>query len=177
MQYRKGNATMKTAGKNQKRSRAVLAGLLLLALGVAGCTTMYRSDIGRQVPSGDWVIIKEGGPYAQTFRTGDMTVKYQYWKAGNQLKVMGTADIKYESVNALTFHLYFLDGQGRVIAVHDFFSFLDHSDFVVFKSNARRYHRDFTIPGGAAAYAVGYSGETGRTADQPDVEFSYSPLE
>jgi hypothetical protein len=168
---------MKPACEKQSRWRFAVIGLLMAALGLAGCQTMFKSDIGRQVPAGDWVIIKDGGPHARTFHTGDMTIKYQYWKAGNQLKVLGTTDIKYESVNELTFHLFFLDGQGRVIAVHNFFSFLDHSDFIDFKSNARKYHRDFTIPDGAKAFAIGYTGETGRTADQPDVDFSYSPLE
>jgi hypothetical protein len=169
----------KMSAPHEKRTILQIAviGLLMATVGLAGCQTLFKSDIGRQVPSGDWVIIQDGGPHAQIFQTGDMTVKYQYWKAGNQLKVLGSTAIKYESINELTFHLFFLDGQGTVIEVHDFYSFLDHSDFIDFKSNARKYHRDFTIPDGAKAFAIGYAGKTGRTADQPDVDFSYSPLE
>jgi hypothetical protein len=155
----------------------VLIGLAVTALSLAGCQTMGTRDIGRQVPSGGRVVLQDGGPHAQTFQTGDMTIKYQYWMAGNHLKVLGTTAIKYESINTLTFHLYFLDDQGKVIAIHDFFSFLDHSNFVNFKSNARQYHRDFAIPAGAKAFAIGYDGETARTADQPEINFSYSPLE
>ncbi len=162
-----------------KRNLIVIAvvGLLMAALSLAGCQTMAQKDIGRQVPSGGRVVLQGGGPHAQTFKTGDMTINYQYQTAGNQLKVWGTTAIKYESINELIFHLYFLDDQGKVIAIHNFYSYLDHSDFATFKSNERQYHRDFRIPAGAKAFAIGYDGETEHTADQADINFSYSPLE
>ena len=168
---------MKTIAPCIRRLAVILTGLFLLTGLLPGCQSMGAKDIGRQVPSGGRVVLQDGGPHAQTFQTGDMTIKYQYWMAGNHLKVLGTTAIKYESINTLTFHLYFLDDQGKVIAIHDFFSFLDHSNFVNFKSNARQYHRDFAIPAGAKAFAIGYDGETARTADQPEINFSYSPLE
>ena len=168
---------MKPSRARQRRLRIALIGLLMTALSLAGCQTMGQKDIGRQVPAGGRVVLQDGGPHAQTFQTYDMTIKYQYWKSGEHLKVLGTTAIKYESINDLIFHLYFLDDQGKVIAIHNFYSYLNHSDFTEFKSNARQYHRDFTVPAGAKAFAIGYAGETERTADQDDVNFSYSPLE
>jgi hypothetical protein len=168
---------MKLSGEKRNLLQIAVIGFVMTALSLAGCRTMESKAIGRQVPSGARVVLQEDGPHAQTFQTGDMTIKYQYWKAGKHLKVLGTTAIKYESINELTFHLYFLDDQGRVVAVHNFYSFLDHSDFTVFKSNARQYHRDFSIPDGASAFAIGYSGETEHTADQDRFNFSYSPLE
>jgi hypothetical protein len=138
---------------------------------------MFQSEIGRQVPSGNRVVVQEGGPHDQTFQTADMTIRYQYWTAGNQLKVKGTTNIRYESIKELTFHLYFLDAQGQVIAIHDFFSFLDHSDFDTFRSDSRQYHRDFNMPDGTKAFAIGYHGETMHSADQEQIDFFHSPFD
>jgi hypothetical protein len=156
-------------------------GLLLLSLLVvgtilSGCQTLGQVDIGKQVPLGNSVAIESGGPHAQTFQTNDMAVRYQYETAGNQLKVWGRSKINYESIDVLTFHLFFLDGQNTVIDEQNFFSFLDHSDFVEFKTNDRQFHRDFKIPPGSKAFAIGYDGNTVRTMDQAAIEFSYYPF-
>jgi hypothetical protein len=167
---------MKLAREKRGHLRIAAVGLLMAALSLAGCQTTGQKDIGRQVPSGDRVVLQGGGPYARTLQTYDMTINYQYQTAGNKLKVWGTTAIKYESINELTFHLYFLDDQGRVIAIHDFYSYSDHSDFGNLKSSERQYHRDFTIPADADSFAIGYDGQTEHTADQRKFDFSYSPL-
>jgi hypothetical protein len=149
----------------------VLVGTIL-----SGCQTLGQVDIGKQVPPGNSVAIQSGGPHAQTFQTSDMDVSYQYQTAGDQLKVWGRSKINYESIDVLTFHLYFLDSQNNVIAIKNFFSFLDHSDFVLFNSNDRKFHRDFKIPPGSKAFAIGYEGNTMRTADQAEIEFSHYPF-
>lgn len=161
---------------NQRRLRVALAGLIMLALVLPGCQTTSQKIIGRQVPSGDRVVLQGGGPYGQVLRTYDMTIKYQYQTAGNHLKVWGTTTTKYESIDELIFHLYFLDDQGKVIAIHNFYTYKDHSDFVNSKSSERQYHRDFSIPVDADSFAIGYDGKTEHTADQKKFNFSYSPL-
>jgi hypothetical protein len=157
---------------------AVILTVLFLLTGLLpGCQSMGAKDIGRQVPSGGRVVLQDGGPHAQTFQTRDMTIKYQYRTAGSQLKVWGTTAIKYESIKTLIFHLFFLDADGKVIAIHDFFSYLDHSDFAEFKSDERQFHRDFTMPDGAKAFAIGYDGETMHSADQEQIDFFYAPFD
>ena len=154
-------------------------GILILTVYVmlTGCQTMAQRDLGKMVPSGNQVAIKSGGPFDERFQTDDMTVTYQYWQAGNQLKARGTTHIKYESINQLVFHLYWLDEQGKVVDIKNFFSFLDDSDFVNFKASDRHFHRDFTIPAGATAFAIGYDGETGMDRDVGAITFSYFPFE
>jgi hypothetical protein len=151
--------------------------IILLGLVPAGCQTLEQMGIGRWVPPGNRILIQGAGPHAQTFETADMTVHYQYQTAGNQLKVWGRGDIKYESIGDLTFHMFFLDDKDKVIGRYDFFSYLDFSDFVEMNSNSRLFHRDFTMPPGTKAFAIGYDGETQHTADQDIFEFSYSPFE
>lgn len=153
-----------------------LLALMLVGMIVSGCQTLGQVDIGKQVPPGNSVAIQSGGPHAQIFQTDDMTVRYQYETAGNQLKIWGRTKINYESIDVLTFHLFFLDSQSTVIDKQNFFSFLDHSDFIAFKSSDRLFHRDFKVPPGSKAFAIGYDGNTERTADQAEIDFSYYPF-
>jgi hypothetical protein len=154
-------------------------GILLVVVGLMGvsCASINQRDMGKLVPPGNRVAIKDGGPFDERFQTNDMSVTYQYWKAGHQLKARGTTHIEYESINQLVFHLYWLDEQGKVIDIKNFFSFLDDSDFVNFKASDRHFHRDFTIPAGATAFAIGYDGETGMDKDVGAITFSYFPFE
>ena len=96
--------------------------------------------------------------------------------AGNRLKVWGASEIRFESINELVFHLYFLDERGEVINIHNFYSYLDHSDFIELTLEKRQIHRDFTIPPGAVAFAIGYDGETGRMPGEDAVSFSHNPF-
>ena len=159
-----------------KASGLLLVALVLVGMIVSGCQTLGQVDIGKQVPPGNSVAIQSGGPHAQTFQTDDMTVRYQYETAGNQLKVWGRTKINYESIDVLTFHLFFIDDQSTVIDKQNFFSFLDHSDFIEFNSSDRQFHRDFKVPPGSKAFAIGYDGNTERTADQAEIDFSYYPF-
>jgi hypothetical protein len=165
--------------RSQDRQAILEIGILLLGLMVvlAGCQTMKQRDMGKIVPTGNQVVIKSGGPFEQRFQTNDMNVSYQYRTAGNQLKVWGTTSLRYESLDVLVFHLYFLDEKGAVIEIHNFFSFLDHSDFVLERASNRQFHRDFTVPAGAKAYAIGYDGKTGHDKDQDAITFSYYPFD
>jgi hypothetical protein len=133
--------------------------------------------MGRLVPDFYRVAIPNEGIGSQTLKTNDMTVNYQYTKAGDQLKVWGSGEIRFESIKVLTFHLYFLDERGEVIHIDNFFSYVDHSDFVELDFGKRRFHRDFTIPDGAVAFAIGYDGETGRVPGSFEITFSYYPFD
>lgn len=116
-------------------------------------------------------------PLGQTFRTPDMTLTYQYRTAGNRLKIWGRGDIRHESINELVFHLFFLDTRYEVISHQDFFSYLDHSEFAEAISSMRQFHRDFTKPAGAHAFAIGYDGETMRILGQGVTNFSHTPFD
>ena len=162
-----------------KKGKLILEmGILLLALCtmLTGCQMMTQPDMGKFVPSGNQVAIKSGGPFDAQFQTDDMTVAYKYWNAGSQLKVRGTTKIRFESIKELVFHLYWLDEQGKVIDIKNFFSFLDDSNFIDFRSNDRQFHRDFTIPAGAKAFAIGYKGDTMASQDEEEITFSYFPF-
>jgi hypothetical protein len=134
--------------------------------------------MGRLVPDFHRVAIPPSGETSpKTFQTRDMTVQYQCRKAGDQLKVWGSGEIRYESINTLTFHLYFLDERGEVIEIHNFFSYADHSDFEILNLGKRNFHRDFTIPEGAVAFAIGYDGVTGRLPGEDAISFSFYPFD
>jgi hypothetical protein len=134
--------------------------------------------MGRLVPDFYRVAIPNNGETAsETFQTLDMTFKYQCRRAGNQMKIWGSGNIRFESIDELTFHLYFLDDRGEVISIKNFFSFLDHSDFVDFSAADRQVHRDFTIPAGAVAFAIGYDGNTGKVPGTFDISFSHYPFD
>ena len=172
---------MNTVVKAWPHERAIILGMGILLFGaylmLAGCQTMQQRDMGKLVPYGNRVAIKSGGPFEQRFQTNDMNVSYQYRTAGNQLKVWGTTSLRYESLDVLVFHLYFLDEKGAVIEIHNFFSFLDHSDFVLERASNRQFHRDFTVPAGAVAYAIGYDGKTGHDKDEDAITFSHYPFD
>jgi hypothetical protein len=151
--------------------------LMLVSFGMlVGCQMIAQPDMGKMVPSGNRVAIKSGGPFDEQFQTEDMTVTYKYWTASKQLKVRGTTRIRFQSIDELVFHLYWLDEQGKVIDIKNFFSFLDDSDFIKFRSSDRQFHRDFTIPAGAKAFAIGYKGDTMASQDEDQVTFSYFPF-
>jgi hypothetical protein len=156
---------------------AILVGLSLSGLILTGCQIMSQRDIGKWVGPENRVVLKSGGPHSQTFRTPDMTLTYQYKTAGNRLKIWGRGDLRYESINELVFHLYFLDVRYEVISHHDFFSYLDHSDFAEAISGMRQFHRDFSIPSGAYAFAIGYDGETMPLVGRGGKELLYTPFE
>jgi len=143
---------------------------------LAGCQSLGQRNMGRLVPDFYRVAIPDEGSASKTFKTRDMTIEYQYRKAGDQLKIWGSGTIRYDSINELIFHLYFLDERGAVIGIHNFYSFLDHSDFMELQVEKRQVHRDFTIPAGAVAFAIGYDGETGRTPGQGVISFSHNPF-
>ena len=160
-------------------SRITVATLFMGMMGMLwlmGCQSLAQRDMGRLVPDFYRVAIPDEGTAAKTFKTNDMTIDYQYRKAGDQLKIWGSGTIRYDSINELVFHLYFLDGRGEVIGIHNFYSFLDHSDFMDLNLEKRQVHRDFTIPAGAVAFAIGYDGETGRTPGHGVIVFSHNPF-
>ncbi len=156
---------------------AVLCTGIIWASCLAGCQSLGQRDVGRLVPDFYRVAIPSEGTASETFKTRDMTVHYQYRKAGDKLKIWGSGNIRYKSINELTFHLYFLDGRGEVIGIHNFFSFLDHSDFMELAVAKRQIHRDFTIPAGAAAFAIGYDGVTGRMPGENAIAFFHYPFD
>lgn len=155
----------------------MLIGAALSGFMLVGCQTMAQRDIGRWVAPENRVVIKNGGPHSQTFRTPDMTLTYQYKTAGNRLKIWGRADLRYESIDELVFHLFFLNARDEVISHQDFFSYLDHNEFAEAISSTRQFHRDFNMPAGAHAFAIGYDGETMRILGQGVVNFSHTPFE
>ena len=163
--------------KRQSILALLAAAGILLGIGLAGCQSMDQRDMGKFVPPGKRVTIENGGPFDRRFETNDMAIAYQYRVAGNRLKVWGTSEIRYESINELVFHLYFLDERDTVIGIHDFYSFLDHSNFIALKDNTRQFHRDFTVPECAVAFALGYDGETGQNKEEDGISFYHFPFE
>lgn len=162
------------------RPRIVFVTLIMgifLVCWLAGCQSLGQRDMGRLVPDFYRVAIPPSGETASnTLKTHDMTVRYQCRRAGNYLKIWGSGDIRYQTINELVFHLYFLDERGEVINIHNFYSYLDHSDFIELTLEKRQIHRDFTIPPGAVAFAIGYDGETGRMPGEDAVSFSHNPF-
>ena len=64
-----------------------------------------------------------------------------------------------------------------MISIHDFYSYLNHSEFIELVDNKRQFHRDFSIPEGAVVFALGYDGETGRSQEASAISFSHYPFE
>jgi hypothetical protein len=165
------------AGKFRALFTVMFIGFFM-ASWLAGCQSWGQRNMGRLVPDFYRVAIPNNGETAsETFQTLDMTFKYQCRRAGNQMKIWGSGNIRFESIDELTFHLYFLDDRGEVISIKNFFSFLDHSDFVDFSAADRQVHRDFTIPAGAVAFAIGYDGNTGKVPGTFDISFSHYPFD
>jgi hypothetical protein len=144
---------------------------------LAGCQSLEQRDMGRLVPDFYRVALLPGGDTASnTLKTHDMIVRYQCRRAGDYLKIWGSGEIRYQTINELIFHLYFLDERGEVIGIHNFYSYLDHSDFNELTLEKRQIHRDFTVPPGAVAFAIGYDGETGRMPGEDAISFSHNPF-
>jgi hypothetical protein len=154
----------------------MITGIVAVA-SLAGCQSLGQRDMGRLVPDFYRVAIPPVGETASnTLKTHDMTVRYQCRRAGDYLKIWGSGDIRYQTINELVYHLYFLDERGEVIGIHNFYSYLDHSDFIELTLEKRQIHRDFTIPPGAVAFAIGYDGQTGRMPGEDPISFSHNPF-
>jgi hypothetical protein len=165
------------SAKGKTAIGAVLAGIFLTTW-LAGCQSFPQRDMGKFVPDFNRVAIpSNGGTGSQTFKTNDMSINYQDMRVGDQLKVWGSGEIRFESINQLVFHLYFLDERGQVITIDNFFSYVDHSDFEALNFGKRHFHRDFTIPDGAVAFAIGYDGVTGRVPGSFAIPFSHYPFD
>jgi len=168
---------MNSIPTKRKATVAVMISVLFMTAGLTGCQSFGQRNMGRLVPDFYRVAIPDKGTSSHTLKTEDMTIQYQCQRAGDQLKVWGSGDIRYESINELTFHLYFLDSRGEVIGIKNFFSYADHSDFAGMNFARRKFHRDFTIPAGAVAFAIGYDGTTLRGIDMPAISFEYYPFD
>ena len=164
-----------TAGICRRRVALVFGGLFL-AVWLAGCQSLAQRDVGQMVPDFNRVAIPSEGTSSHTINTSDMTVTYQCRRAGDKLKIWGSGKIRHETVNELVFQLYFLDAQGRVISVHDFYSFADQQDFDILKFTMPLFERDLTIPAGAVAFAIGYEGTTMGSKPEPEISFSHYPF-
>ena len=164
-----------------KRTAAV--GMMLIgifmAVWLAGCQTFGQGDMGRVVPEANRVAIPSPGQTSTgTFDTNAMTIDYQCRRVGDQLKIWGTSKIRFDSIDELIFHLYFLDARGEVISIKNFFSFVDFTDFDARNPKVRLFHRDQTIPAGAVALAIGYNGMTGKSPSGTfEIPFMYSPFD
>ena len=164
--------------KSKTASALLLMGIFILMTSwLTGCQSFGQRDMGRLVPDYNRVAIPSEGASSHTLKTNDMTVQYQCQRAGDQLKVWGSGDIRYDSIDELTFHLYFIDGRGEVISIKNFFSYADHSDFIELNFARRQFHRDFTIPAGAVAFAIGYDGSTFPEIGMPSITFMYYPFD
>ena len=164
------------AGRSGALSTVMFIGIFV-ASWFAGCQSLGQRDLGRLVPDFYRVALPPSGETSSnTLKTHDMIVCYQCRRAGNYLKIWGSGDIRYQTINELVFHLYFLDARGEVINIHNYYSYLDHSDFIELTLEKRQIHRDFTIPPGAVAFAIGYDGETGRMPGEDAVSFSHNPF-
>jgi len=149
---------------------------LFLAIWLTGCQSFVQRDVGKIVPEFNQVAIPSQGTSPHTFKTNDMTVAYQCRRAGNKLKIWGSGKIRVEDIKELTFHLYFLDAQGRVISVHNFYSSADQEDYDILKYNVPVFQRDLTIPDGAVAFALGYDGTTVPSRALTGRSFSHFPF-
>jgi len=164
-----------TSGSTRRTVTLLFAGLFLV-IWLAGCQSIVQRDVGKTVPEFNRVAIPSQGTTSHTFKTNDMTVAYQCRRAGHKLKVWGSGKLRFEDLSELIFHLYFLDAQGRVINVHNFYSFADQEDFDVLRYNMPVFQRDLTIPSGAVAFALGYNGTTVNSQESAGRSFSHYPF-
>ena len=165
-----------TSGSNRRTVAFMVVGLFL-AVWLTGCQSFAQRDVGKIVPEFNRVAIPSQGTSSHTFKTNDMTVEYQCRRAGNKFKIWGSGKLRFEDLHELIFHLYFLDAQGRVINVHNFYSFADQEDFDVLKYDVPVFQRDLTIPAGAVAFALGYDGTTVASQALTGRSFSYFPFD
>ena len=169
---------MNVISTNRKAAVGMMLIGIILAAWLAGCQTFGQGDMGRLVPEANRVAIPSPGKtVAGVFQTKDMTINYQARRAGDKLKLWGGGKIHYEFIKELIFHLYFLDAQGRVIKIDNFYAFVDQDDFDILKFNVPAFNREFTIPPGAVAGAIGYDGTTIGSKPEPEMSFSYYPFD
>lgn len=164
-----------TSGSTRRTVALLFAGLFLVVW-LTGCQSIAQRDVGKIVPEFNRVAIPSQGTSSHIFKTSDMTLTYKCRRAGNKLKVWGSGKLRFEDLDELIFHLYFLDAQGRVISTHNFYSFADQEDFDVLKYNIPVFQRDLTIPAGAVAFALGYDGTTVQSHTTTGRSFSYYPF-
>jgi hypothetical protein len=168
---------MKTISTNRKAAVGMMLMGIFMAAWLAGCQTFGQGDMGRMVPEANRVAIPSPGKtVAGVFKTNDMTIEYHARRADDKLKLWGGGKIHFESIRELVFHLYFLDAQGRVIKIDNFYAFVDQDDFDVLKFNVPTFNRDFTIPPGAVAGAIGYDGTTIGSRPENQISFSHYPF-
>jgi hypothetical protein len=136
-----------------------ISAVILLATVLGACRFASFTYRGITVAEEDIIVLEEGGPHAEVWKTEDLAVKYSYHKEADRLKFSGLIDfddsLKYNFTRLDTFDLWihFLDAENTILAYH-------------YLSPRSLYHEiieipfdiDFALPPGTRSISFSYEG-------------------
>jgi hypothetical protein len=103
------------------------------------------------------IPLEPAGPHKNIWRTDDLTLQYEYSLKENQMMLEGTIDLDgmqhFSTVTHLSFRIFFLDTEFKIVKVKPFFSAGNETIKVW------RFKMLAEIPADAAGFAFDYSGQ------------------
>ena len=151
-------------------------GLMLLiaavfAMGAVGCQTLATTAVGKMVDQDSWIPLKAGGPQIGTWDGPDVTVKYNYVRAGDNLNLKG--EVRYASRIADNFTLIqyfhldvlFVDSQGKVLDEQPFASDAFETLTPRALDPTVPFSREVILPVNTEAMAFSYKGQAISSGD------------
>ena len=146
-------------------------GLTCLLIFLSGCVATSNPFVGNTVSTVPVVVLKSGGPHADSWQTFDIHIEYQYTQDGNLFNISGSAllsehyQMLYTRLRDLKLYVFFLDKDSRVLAGHLLTqSLLNDID------QRLPFNRSYNLPPGAARISFGYSG---RVSEMEDLKTFY----
>ena len=139
-----------------------------------GCQTPGAARMGQDVPTGNQIVLKPGGPHSGSFATRDLTINYSFTVKDNKLNVSGTTDFHQREVEKFTMTIFFIDDNGTAFDYEAFFA--RPQRVVKGKVMDNQFNREFDLPDGTAAIGIGYTGQTRTSHRRGPIVFRHSPF-
>jgi hypothetical protein len=137
-----------------------MVGLLTLFLGlVVACQGRFFNYRGAVVRQENRIELREGGPHKGSWKTGDLSVHYQYLKDQGKVELFGTVELakrlskSFTTLEYLILRVHLLDSEGKVL-VSKGIAASEYRHMV----RKLSFNRSLELPPGTAAIAFSYTG-------------------
>jgi hypothetical protein len=164
------------------RNGVIVSLAMVFALGafLSGCQGSLFNLQGQNIQYADRVILKEGGQQTEQYRSDDLTVKYEYVRNGDSLKISGIVRFSnamqsnFPTVNTFGLALVLADARGAVLAQQGLTTGYDMN-----AEEPLSFSRTMVVPARTALMAFSYGGRassSGGTFGFGITEFWHDPV-
>ncbi len=137
----------------------IIMALLIACTLLGGCQGALSNIQGQRIQYGDRILIKDGGQQTGEYRSEDLTVKYEYVRNGDSLKISGVIRFSnsvqglFGTVRSFSLALVLADAQGLVLAQQGLAIASGQS-----VTEPLSFNKTIVVPPQTASMALGYNG-------------------